>query len=164
MKKLYILILLLSIPLTGCKNNDVENDDLMSSYALFEKETLGVFVDIDFSNYTITGIEKLLYDNGEADYEYESLTSIDDGFLENIIEISNLFADYSFSVGSNGVPVGGRPKLLIRLEDGERYINISIEGKNSSVTFYYINGNEKYYISYYSAFTTQIESIFNLVN
>lgn len=167
MKRIFIIVLLISFILTSCKNND--SDDSVTDWSLFEKETLEVFDDIDFSSYTITSIEKLLYYNGEADYEYESLTSIDDGFMINIIEMSNQFSDHKFSVGSMGIPIGGAPILSLYLEKGEESIHVQIlggylQGEYSAVIFSYRNSEEEYFISYCYAYSTEIENLYNLAN
>lgn len=173
MKRVFMLILLISFILVGCNNNDnginYNNDENIGiqSLSTIKPETLEFFSDIDFSNYSITSVKKLLYDNGDADYEYGLLTNIENGLMINIIEISKKFSDYNFSAGGTSV-LSGRSELSIHLEDGEESIHInifggSIQGEFYAITFSYRNVDDEYYITYCYAFPTEIENIYNLI-
>ena len=93
MKKILMIILLISFILIGCNNNDDnEGDNIQETIALIKAETLETFSNIDYSNFTITSVKNLLYSNGADDYEYELSYDANDGFMVNIIEISKQFS------------------------------------------------------------------------
>ena len=166
MKKVSLLILLITFVLTGCENNDLEDHS-----NLLKTETLETFVEIDFSNYTVTSVENLMYFNNDEDFEYEFVNNVNDALTTNIIEISTQFNNFDFSYGGLlSIVVGEKPELVIHLEYGEELINVIFyRGYHSgdvyrSVLFVYDSGEIISSIGYYNAFPTEIENIHSLIN
>ena len=174
MKKiLYVLFILMPFILTGCNNTyESENDDYQETINLIKVETLETFINIDFSEFTITSVNNLLYDNGESDYEYQFLDNVDVDFMVNIIEITNQFSNEKYMIGYplSLIPGGGHPEVVINLE----YLNQSVRlllyrgypdsNKYSSVIIFYDNGEEEISIQYSNVFPNEFENIYNLLN
>ena len=173
MKKVCALLILMSFILTGCNNTDEsESDDYQETINFIKVETLETFINIDFSDFTITSVKNLLYDNGEADYEYQILDNVDVDFMVNIIEITNQFSIEKYMIGYplSLIPGGGHPEVVINLE----YLNESVRlllyrgypdsNKYSSVIIFYDNGEEEISIKYSNVFPKEFENIYNLLN
>lgn len=145
------------------------NEEQLNALYIMKATTLEAFTNIDFSTFIITSVKKLDY-LGYSEYESEFMTNIDNGFTINIIEISSQFLEYDFTYGSQEIISGEQPELIIRLEYGDEAITIifnSGENPNDvyrSVMFIYDNSEWTYRMLFRSAFPTEIENIYNLVN
>lgn len=169
MKKIILPVLFILLILSGCESqsNDEDNpipdheDNPYSDYETYKRDTLDFFEGIDFSSYEITSIDVLLYDHGESDYEYERLTDFEGDVLESIVDMSNRFSEYEFDVGSLSVPLGGRAKLVVHLELGEQSISLNIVDKDDAMLFVYEDAEEIHYLTYFAAFSEEVEAIYH---
>jgi len=173
MKKILMIILLISFILIGCNNNDDnEGDNIQETIALIKAETLETFSNIDYSNFTITSVKNLLYSNGADDYEYELSYDANDGFMVNIIEISKQFSNEKYIVGYpiSIIPGGLLPEVVVNLEYLDESITLLLYKGNtdgfkySTVIFIYEKADEALSIGYENVFPNEIENIFNLLN
>jgi len=159
---LLVLVTICSLGLSACEQEQIEEEvNPYSDYEAYKRDTLEFFEGIDFSSYEITSIDVLLYDYGESDYEYERLTNFDGDILGNIVDMSNRFSEYAFDVGSLSVPLGGRAKLVIHLENGDRNISLNIIDKDDAMLFVYEDEDEKQYLTYFAAFSEEVEEIYH---
>lgn len=145
------------------------NEEQLNAVYLMKATTLEAFNNIDFSNFTITSVEKLEY-LYYGEYESELMNNIDNGFASNIIEISNQFLEYDFTYGSQEIIAGEQPELIIRLEYGDESIIVIFNSGDyhndvyRSVMFIYDNSEWTYRMLFRSAFPTEIQNIYNLAN